>query len=430
MIFESARWRQWPRWLLLIIAVVAGAILLSLTVELVQFLHHFNGAVDLLAGRYGFNRWLAKALALVIAGALGWTLHHGLFGVVGSRRKKGWTRIVAIAFGCLFFLGIWSVDRQAYFAHDSGQVLKWWSIDTEGQIRLYDSPGFDTVTGQPLQEATAEIVLAYSRQQEGRRPAEVPIETFLEKGGFDANTGQARVWFARQPDGGFALFDGPGFDPETQHLLEPMNPQVTREILLWARETESRRAQEMAEQQQAQRANVVAAARARSAAEAAAFRSRYVDEAARAVPGAIDYCIRVTDARSNVEEIESALRQGLQARGFRVLPVFKPEFTSEGLAQQLFEGGPTLTKKLALARSCDVILLGHLRTTRSPQDISGLVLTEVALDLRTISPTTGLVDDEVQFRQKGGGLNAGAAFDDAVRKVKKDVKQQAQHWPG
>jgi hypothetical protein len=120
----------------------------------------------------------------------------------------------------------------------------------------------------------------------------------------------------------------------------------------------------------------------------------------------------------------------LQARGFRVLPVFRPAFAGDGIARQLFDGGPSLAQRLSLSESCDLVLLGHLRTVREPQNLSGLVLSEVALDLRAISPATGTVEDELQIRQKGGGLNPTASLDDAVRKLGIEVGQRVQRWPG
>lgn len=50
---------------------------------------------------------------------------------------------------------------------------------------------------------------------------------------FDTVWGKPRIWFYKRGDGGFDLFDRPGFHPGTGEKLQPVTPETESQILEW-----------------------------------------------------------------------------------------------------------------------------------------------------------------------------------------------------
>lgn len=50
---------------------------------------------------------------------------------------------------------------------------------------------------------------------------------------FDTVTGKPKVWFYKKRDGGFDLFDQPGFHPTTRNELQSVTPETASQILEW-----------------------------------------------------------------------------------------------------------------------------------------------------------------------------------------------------
>lgn len=61
-------------------------------------------------------------------------------------------------------------------------------------------------------------------------PIKLSPEDVSRIGYFDAATGEPRVYFKRQKNGKFDLFDRPGFHPNTQEPLEPVTQENVRPI--------------------------------------------------------------------------------------------------------------------------------------------------------------------------------------------------------
>lgn len=245
-----------PTWLAYALLAVGIFFLLFVAYQTYGFLKNFNEAVSILSDRYGVNSWLAKAIAIVFLGPLGWGLKKSIF---GSREKRVGIRVATSVYACTYFLMMYWVSLHASFSHKTGETLQWYAETPEG-VRFFDSPGYDPKYGTKLQPATPELKIALERRKLGQIPKEVDLDTFESLVLYDQLTGATRYWFGRTLSGDYALYDGPGFDPKTQTLLRPVTTDVAQDIRrsiharqLQVAQAEEARKQEFASQESAQR---------------------------------------------------------------------------------------------------------------------------------------------------------------------------------
>ena len=174
---------------------------------LIWLLIQIFGTTSVLENKFGINKWLSMAVALILTGPLFWGAKREFQAL--SEKKESRT-LAQVAFGlytCVYFVAMFILQRDVAFDPKTGKAVQCYSFDLEGNIRLGSCGGYDTRTGQVLQPVTPEILDAFEQQQSGNKPRPVPVEIFLREGGFDRNTGLSRVWFARRANGGFELFE-------------------------------------------------------------------------------------------------------------------------------------------------------------------------------------------------------------------------------
>jgi hypothetical protein len=418
-----------PYWLAIAVGIAVAAFVLLVAYQLWQFLSNFNRTAELLSQTYGINQYLSKAAALFFVGPLAWLAKKAFLTKHKTEGRKLATRVATGLYACAYLVGIWFVQQSVYFDHETGVALKYWSMDPAGRIVLYDSPGFDTRTQQPLQPANADIVRAYEQQKAGEVPRLVSVDDFVANGAFDRNTGAPRVWVARRADGSFALYDRPGFDSATRSVLQGATPELVSEIEQWlARVTESKRRQaEETARAEAERAKQVE--RQQAAAEKTAFVDRYLDRRTRKIAGTNNVAVRVLPAASvDVSPIVTAISRALRTRGFSVLPVFNDRISADGLDSQLFEGSPSLVERLDMASFTDSAVLGRIRLGAA-NSVNGLFVTETSLDLRQISARTGEVMDQIEVRAKGGGLTSEASLGKSINELAQNIGTELVTWP-
>lgn len=113
------------------------------------------------------------------------------------------------------------------FDQKTGQPIKWYVIEGDGKITLYDSDGFDR-SGVRKRITTTQICQTYYAQKHGALPRLLTADpkTLV----FFNPDGSARIWYDRDAVGKYRLFDAPGFDPNTGVKLAPVTPQVRDEI--------------------------------------------------------------------------------------------------------------------------------------------------------------------------------------------------------
>jgi hypothetical protein len=128
------------------------------------------------------------------------------------------------------------------FNQRTGGPLKWYAENANGDITLYDSGGFDTVTREEKRPVTPEICASFARQKANGRPRKITVN-LDDIEFFDPNSGRARVWYSQAADDTYELFDSRGFNPATAEKLLPVTKEVIANILARAA-TEARKAED------------------------------------------------------------------------------------------------------------------------------------------------------------------------------------------
>ncbi len=167
------------------------------------------------------------------------------------------TRQLATAFGCWVLVYGHVPLLEALLGSDNcfnqrtGVALKWYVEDPNGQVTLFDSAGFDTVTRAEKQPVTPDVCRAFALQKNKEQPRRITAG-LKDVEFFDPNNGRAKVWYSKAADGSFALYDRSGFDPVTSDPLHP----VTKDIVagLMTADLDRQRAETAATEAQAREA--------------------------------------------------------------------------------------------------------------------------------------------------------------------------------
>jgi hypothetical protein len=133
---------------------------------------------------------------------------------------------------------------------------------------------------------------------------------------------------------------------------------------------------------------------------------------------------------SPLNPLQSAVQRSLRQRGDNVVSIFREPFAKEDLDIQLFQGNPTLAKRLQLRKYCDRVLLGVVTFRGPPQDQnhSGLYMREAILNLHAIAPDTGEVLDDIEITAIGRGLDADASTRDALQALEGNIEERVRGW--
>lgn len=133
------------------------------------------------------------------------------------------------------------VHTDVCFNQKTGTPIKWYVVEYNGQVTLYDSDGFDQ-NGVRKRPASTEVCQIYQNQKHGFVPHQLDGDprslTF-----FYAN-GAAKVWYDQGSDGQYRFFDAPGYDPNTGARLLPVTPQVRDQAVKNVEKAEADRRQQ------------------------------------------------------------------------------------------------------------------------------------------------------------------------------------------
>src|SRR5262249_40724137 len=113
------------------------------------------------------------------------------------------------------------------FNQGTGAPIKWYVVMPNGEVVLFDSPGYDKF-GTRKQPVTKEICEIFHRQLVGDRPHRVTIDPRKIEF-FDPITRASRIWYSKSATG-FRLYDANGFDPLTAEPLKPVTAEIAEAI--------------------------------------------------------------------------------------------------------------------------------------------------------------------------------------------------------
>lgn len=126
--------------------------------------------------------------------------------------------------------------------------------DPNGQITLFDSAGFDTVTRAEKHPVTPDVCRAFAQQKTKEQPRRITASA-KEVEFFDPNNGRPKVWYSKGADGSYALYDRSGFDPVTSDPLQPVTKDIVAGLMAadLARQRADQDARERAAAEEARR---------------------------------------------------------------------------------------------------------------------------------------------------------------------------------
>lgn len=267
-------------------------------------------------------------------------------------------------------------------------------------------------SGGGAEETLRRPAAAESSATKEKTPTAVSPEDFLADGAFDLVTGRAKIWYAREGAGAFALFDGPGFDPASRLRLQPLTPQVIAEAEAWAQgEAEKRSADARLRQQE------------REQEDQERLVDRYIDRSApRGTAAGRAAVVQVLPNRDlALDGITGRLRDAVQAGNFETIPLFRDAVSREGVDRELFAGNSSRALQLHLSRFCGVLILAEAKEVRPTVRTEHFFLAEVGLELRSVDPRTGRILRSAETSAKGGGPSEEAARNEALRNLGETV---------
>lgn len=192
--------------------------ILAIPLDIYIIVKLFNYVVTKIVNTTGMSQWLVKGIVIIALIPILWVLPHIYR---GKHRKTA--RAIGLLYVGVFFLALFFLSRDIYFAHSGKEVVKWYALTPEG-VRLYDSPGIDSVYGITLKPVTPEVIQKLKLWEKGMgdfqlvNPANVTW--------FNPVTGDPQLWYYRYSDGTFEFYNKPAHHPITGELLKTVTKQI------------------------------------------------------------------------------------------------------------------------------------------------------------------------------------------------------------
>jgi outer membrane lipoprotein SlyB len=114
-----------------------------------------------------------------------------------------------------------TLGRDVFFGKD-GQPRRFFVIRPDEGLVVTGSQTTDPTTGEMPRPISREIVPSIRAMYRGQAPNALKPTDIDEKRLFDPSTGRSLIWYHKDANGTLKLYDGPGFDPESQEPLRPM----------------------------------------------------------------------------------------------------------------------------------------------------------------------------------------------------------------
>jgi hypothetical protein len=224
----------------IVVIIVISVIFVDRISTLYVLFFGYNRFKDLFYGGLGLSdstsSFLATALQFVYAFA--WVPLTGLMLAWRMSARKlfmgflAWMMVYGSSPLLLSLFG-----QNVCFNQATGTPSKWYTIDRSGRIALYDSGGLNSL-GDPKKPVTSEVCHFFA-QQSGGTQAHLLTSSVGGIDFFDTSTGNPKVWYHKDEDGTYRLYDGPGFDPQTGQALQPVSKDTVDDIKKWDAQKQS-----------------------------------------------------------------------------------------------------------------------------------------------------------------------------------------------
>jgi len=118
-----------------------------------------------------------------------------------------------------------TLGRDVFFGKD-GQPRRFFVIRPDEGLVVTGSQTQDPITQEKPLPISREIVPSIRAMYRGQAPVVLKPTEIDERRIFDPSNGRALIWYHRDASGAFRLYNGPGFDPESQEPLLPITKEL------------------------------------------------------------------------------------------------------------------------------------------------------------------------------------------------------------
>lgn len=150
---------KWGEKIMKVVVAVVVVIVLLILAQIGMFVGMFNWLEGVVRATTGLDAMLAKAIAFLFLALLFGTPLGGFawsFLPVPRKDKKK-KRFIFLAVLSILFFGAYFASRDVYFDPATGEPVKYYSVDANGEYKFSSSGGYDPVTGEALRPVSGEV---------------------------------------------------------------------------------------------------------------------------------------------------------------------------------------------------------------------------------------------------------------------------------
>lgn len=307
----------------------------------------------------GVSQFLAKGIVIILLIPLIWVIPN----MFKRKHRKSASAIGFLYIG-VFFLALFFLSKDIYFAHSGGEPLKWYALTPDG-VRYYDSPGVDPVSGITLKPVTPEIIPKLKLWEKGALNFQLidPADATW----FNPITGDPQLWYYQYPDGTLEFYNKPAHHPITGEPLKAVTKQIYFE---WREKTKTKplsvTSQEYSEgnkkgkeQQMAMGPRPQISEKERRLQE---FKS-LINRVSNIHPGKPNIAMVIESKRteSGVSPENSLYNLLKTERANIIVNLFKEEsFKAKGFFREIYDGNTELLRQTDALSKIDSLILGRL----------------------------------------------------------------------
>lgn len=150
---------KWGEKIMKVVLAVVVVIVLIILAQIGMFVGMFNWLEGVIRTTTGLDAMLAKAIAFLFLALLFGTPLGGFAWsfLPGPRKDKKKKRFIFLTVLSILFFGAYFASRDVYFDPETGEPVKYYSVDANGEYKFSSSGGYDPKTGEELKPATSEM---------------------------------------------------------------------------------------------------------------------------------------------------------------------------------------------------------------------------------------------------------------------------------
>jgi hypothetical protein len=169
-------------------------------------------------------------------------------------------------------------------------------------------------------------------------------------------------------------------------------------------------------------------------AEHARFLARHLNKGLARKPGIQRVAVVASsEDREENSVVSAALTEHLKTEAVEIVPsLFRPEFVSDGLFDDVLAGANDIPTKLELTNILDVLVLARqdVKYSKNPS-LENVITANMRLEVAAFSITANMKDQTWRFEVKGAGFTPTAARSLAeerlLKQIAKDTKMSLPH---